>query len=350
MSISSITSSPSLFSTSSLTKSADSPSTASAIVTANTSTDTTSSVNATVSTKWGFKVDENGFFTAEFNKTAGIPTNVKIHQNQLEKVEAYSKIVGSSDDPVTALGKVWSFFSKVSGNTLDPDGSMTIEQVAKMPWSFESNGSLLDNPVSVQKTNEEYTTVNNPSNLIGGMSQNTLDTGLHTFIGGQNEMSQIDQNVSYWKDVYQNEYGVSYDASEVSDQISVGELFGHFCMDAMVLDQPTFDNTRAYYSFLESGQDFKSYLTDKFGADYVKNLADGMNKHFKNPDMFDSLMKEIDRHMKDDYASYLSSQNTTADSFLKNNDTTAKSASSSTYQTTKNIKVPTAGSLLSVGV
>jgi hypothetical protein len=337
-----VTSSPSLFSTSTVTKSADSSSTA-LVVTANTSTDTTSSVNATVSSKWGFKVDENGFFGTDFNKTAGIPTNVKIHQKQMETVEQYTKIVGSSDDPVKALGKVWNFFSKVAGSSLDSDGMMTNKQIANMPYSFQSNGSLLDNPVSVQKTYGEFTKVNDPSNLIGGMSQNTLDTGLRMFAGAQTS------DASYWKDSYQENYGVTYDSSEASDEASVGEIFGQFCMMSMQLDQTTFDNTKAYYSFIETGQDFKSYLTDKFGADYVKNLADGMNKHFKNPDMFDTLMKEIDRHMKDDYASYLSSQNTTADSFLKNNDTTAKSTSSSTYQTTKNIKVPTAGSLINVG-
>lgn len=351
MSISALTLSSSLYTTSTVTKNTES----SGVVTASTSTDeilSTSSVKATVSTKWGFKVDENGFFGADFNKAAGIPSNVKIHQKQMETVEQYTKIVGSSDDPVKALGKVWNFFSKVAGNSLDPDGSMTIEQVAKMPWSFQSNGSLLDSPVSIQKTNAEYTKVNNPSNLIGGMSQNTLDTGLRTFIGAQNDMSQIDQNVSYWKDVYQNEYGVSYNSSEAADQISVGELFGHFCMESMVLDQTTYDNTKAYYSFLESGQDFKSYLTDKFGTEYVKNISDGIVKTFDDPDMFDTLMKEIDRHTKENYASYFSSQNTIADSIMNQSDNTipTNSTLSSVYQSIKNVQLPSAGSLINISI
>jgi hypothetical protein len=349
MSVSSVASqSVFLNTTPSVTKSSDSQK----IVSASSDTsDTavTSGVNATISTPWGFKVDENGFFGTDFNKAAGIPANVKIHKQQMETVEQYTKIVGSSDDPVKALGKVWSFFSKVAGSTLDSDGSMTIEQVAKMPWSFQSNGSLLDNPISVQNTNTEYTKVNNPSNLIGGMSQNTLDTGLRLFIGGQNSGSQLNQDVSYWKDGYQSEYGVAYDSAEASDQISVGELFGHFCMDSMVLDQTTFDNTRAYYSVLESGQDFKAYLTEKFGAEYVKNISDGIAKAFDDPDMFDTLMKEIDHHMKDDYASYLSSPNTTAGSSLSQNDTSTNSTLSSAYQALKNAKLPTAGSLINIG-
>lgn len=350
MSVSSILQS-SLYSASIVKKSSETSSDTGVTFTDTISPSTASSVSATISTKWGFKVDENGFFSTDFNKAAGIPENVKIHQQQMETVEQYSKIVGSGDDPVKALGKVWNFFTKVAGNTLDPDGSMSIEQVSEMPWSFQSNGSLLDNPVSVQKSKSEYYTVNNPSNLIGGMSQNTLDTGLRVFVGAQNEMSQIDKNVSYWKDVYQAEYGVSYDSTEASDQVSVGELFGHFCMDAMVLDQTTFDNTRNYYSFLETGQDFKSYLTDKFGADYIKNLADGMNTHFNDPDMFDTLMKEIDRHTKENNAGYLSSQNIATDSILSKSDGTISSNStpSSVYKALKNTKLPTSGSLINLG-
>ncbi len=346
MSISSITSSPSLFSTSTVTKSADSS--LAGIVTASNSTDTISSVNsvnATVSTKWGFKVDENGFFGADFNKAAGIPANVKIHQKQMETVEQYTKIVGSSDDPVKALGKVWSFFSKVAGSSLDSDGMMTSAQIANMPYSFQSDGSLLDNPVSIQKTYAEFTKVNDPSNLIGGMSQNTLDTGLRMFAGAQTS------DASYWKDDYQDNYGVTYDTSEASDEVSVGEIFGQFCMMSMQLDQTTFDNTKAYYSFLQSGQDFKSYLTDKFGAEYVKNISDGIAKAFDDPDMFDTLMKEIDQSAKETYASYLSSQNATADSVFSQSDNTTSTNStlSSAYQSLKNVKLPASGSLINMG-
>ncbi|MDY0234296.1 MAG: hypothetical protein RBS11_09715 [Sulfurimonas sp.] len=342
MSIASVTSS-SLYSASIVKKRSET----SEISTDAISLSAVSSDSATISTKWGFKVDENGFFSTDFNKAAGIPDNIKIHKQQMDTVEQYAKIVGSNDDPVKALGKVWDFFAKVAGNTLDSDGSMSIEQVSKMPWSFQSNGSLLDNPVSIQKSESDYNAVNNPSNLIGGMSQNTLDTGLKVFIGAQNEMSQIDQNVSYWKDIYQDEYGVSYDSAEASDQVSVGELFGHFCMNAMVLDQTTFDNIRDYHSFLETGQDFESYLTDKFGADYVTNLADGMNIHFDDPDMFDTLMKEIDRHTKENYSSYLSGQSIAKDSILSKND---NNTPSSAYQTLKNAKLPTSGKLLNLGV
>ena len=344
MSVSSISQS-SLYSASIVKKSSETSSDA-----AITSTDTDStSVSATISTKWGFKVDENGFFSTDFNKAAGIPENVKIHQQQMETVEQYAKIVGSGDDPVKALGKVWSFFSKVAGNSLDSDGSMTIAQVAKMPKGFEFNGSLLDNPISIQQTQEEYLQISKISGDIQGLSNNTFETGFRSFFG---ENIAIGDNLPNIKSIYQNYISPNYDSNESQDQISVGELFGAFCYQTMNgIDQDTFDATKAYYSFLKSGQDFQSYLTDKFGADYVKNLADGMNTHFNDPDMFDTLMKEINRHMEDDYAGYLSSQNISADSILSKSESSISSNStpSSVYKALKSTKLPTSGSLINLG-
>lgn len=360
MSVSSVTSqSVFLNSTSSVAKNSDN----SKIVSASSdtsSTSETSGIDATISTKWGFKVDENGFFGTNFNKVAGIPVNVKIHQNQLEMAETYTKAIASSDDPVSALGKVWSFFSKVAGNALDPDGSMTETQILKMPVSFQSNGSLLENPVSIQNTEAESQELSQISGKIQGLTntnpdvldKNAFDTGQRSFFGAGYAGSLPDFH-SAIKDMYQNFVAPVDPSSNVENEISLSELFGVFCMQEMPSSIDTHENIQNYYNFLNSGKDFKSYLTDEFGADYVKNLAGGMNTHFKDPDMFDTLMKEIDRHMKDDYASYLSSQNISADSILSKSDisTSANSTThSSTYQTLKNTKLPTAGSLINLGV
>lgn len=317
-----------------------------------------SSVSTTISTKWGFKVDENGFFSTDFNKAAGIPVNVKIHQNQLEMAETYTKAIGSNDDPVKALGKVWSFFSKVAGNTLDIDGSMTETQILKMPKSFQSNGSLLDNPVSVQKTEAESKELSQISGKIQGLTntnpnvldKDAFDTGQRGFFGGGYAGSLPDFH-SAIKDMYQNFVAPVGPASNIENEISVSELFGVFCMQEMPSSSDVHENIQNYYNFLKSGQNFQSYLTDKFGANYVKNLADGIAKTFNDPDMFDTLMKEIDRHMKDDYAGYLSSQNISADSILSNSDSTISSNStpSSVYKALKNTKLPTSGSLINLG-
>ncbi|MGD9970482.1 MAG: hypothetical protein AB7S65_08495 [Sulfuricurvum sp.] len=357
MLISALTSSSSLYAASSVTKSTES----SGVVTAATSSDEVSSasnVDATISTKWGFKVDENGFFGADFNKAAGIPVNVKINQTQLEMAETYTKAIGSSDDPVTALGKIWSFFSKVAGNALDSDGSMTESQILKMSKTFQSDGSLLDNPVSVQKTAAEAEALSQISGKIQGLTNTNpdvldkaaFDTGQRSFFGSGYAGSLPDFK-SEIKELYQNYVAPVDPASSVENEISVSELFGVFCMQEMPASADTHENVQNYFNFVQSGQDFKSYLTEKFGADHVKNLADGMNANFKDPDMFDNLMKEIDRHNKENYASYLSSQNTTADSILNQNDkTTTNSTLSSAYQGIKNVKLPTSGSLINIGI
>lgn len=351
--------SSSLFSTSTVTKSADNSS--AGIVTASTSTDkvsSASSVNATVSTKWGFKVDENGFFGTDFNKAAGIPSNVKINQTQLEMAETYTKAIGSSDDPVTALGKIWSFFSKVAGNSLDSDGSMTESQILKMPKSFQSDGSLFDNPVSVQKTASEAQELDQISGKIQGLTntnpdvldKEAFDTGQRSFFGAGYSGSLPDFQ-SGIKDLYQNYVAPVDPASSMENEISVSELFGVFCMQEMPASADRHENIQNYYNFLKSGKSFQSYLTDEFGADYVKNLADGMNTHYKDPNMFDTLMKEIDRHMKDDYASYLSSQNIATDTLNSLSDKTASTSPtlSSAYQSIKNVKLPVSGSLINLG-
>ncbi|EQB40054.1 hypothetical protein M947_03265 [Sulfurimonas hongkongensis] len=340
MSIASVTSS-SLYSASIVKKRSET----SEISTDAISLSAVSSDSATISTKWGFKVDENGFFSTDFNKAAGIPDNIKIHKQQMDTVEQYAKIVGSNDDPVKALGKVWDFFAKVAGNTLDSDGSMSIEQVSKMPRSFEFTGSLFDNPISIQQTQKEYLQVSKISGDIQGMSENTFETGFRSFFG---ENIAVGDNLQNIKSIYQNYISPNYNSSESKDQISVGELFGAFCTQTIGgTDQATYNATKAYYKFLETGQDFESYLTDKFGADYVTNLADGMNIHFDDPDMFDTLMKEIDRHTKENYSSYLSGQSIAKDSILSKND---NNTPSSAYQTLKNAKLPTSGKLLNLGV
>lgn len=352
MSVSSVASQSVFLNTpTSVTKNSDSSKIVSASL--NTSdTSATSSVDATISTKWGFKVDENGFFGADFNKVAGIPANIKINQKQMETVEQYSKIVGSSDDPVTALGKVWSFFSKVAGSTLDSDGSMTIEQVAKMPFSYQIDGSLLNNPVSVQNSWDEMDKVNSAYSNIAAMSNNTLDNGLQGFFGG---LTQWDPNGDQLKETYKALTGVEYDSNEPSGEVGVGELFGVFCNNALQPEKEYVDNVHSYYAFLQSGQDFKSYLTNKFGSDYMQKLTDAINTMPDGkviPSMIDDLFKELDQSMKANYTSYLSSQNTIADSILSQNDNTTSTNStlSSMYQGIKNVKSPSAGSLINIGI
>ena len=119
-------------------------------------TASTSTKEATISTQWGFKVDENGYFGADFNAATGIPSNVKINQKTLETVATSMQVMGSSQDPLSALSKAWNNFSKIAGASLDPDGSMNADQLSNMPLSYTLDSSIFGNLVSVKQTWNEY--------------------------------------------------------------------------------------------------------------------------------------------------------------------------------------------------
>ena len=329
------------------TKSVDS----SSLTTSVADTTTSSAVDATIPTKWGFKVDANGFFGTDFNAAAGIPADVKINQKQMDMVEQYTSVVGSSDDPVTALGKVWSFFSKVAGGSLSSTGTMSINQVNNMPYGFQSDGSLLDNPVSVQKTMDEMDKMISTKNNVQAMSNNTLDTGLQGLFGG---LTAWDPDGDQVKELYQSAIGTQYDPNEQKGQLGVGELFGSFCALNLQDSKEHVQMIQSYYSVLKSGQDFQSYLTNQFGPDYMKQLADHINTMPDGkviPNMIDDLFKTLDEAMKTNYSEYLKSQNGISDSIPQNTNTvTALNSSSSTYQSIGNNKLPSAGSLINIGI
>ena len=316
-------------------------------------TTTTSNVIATIPTKWGFKVDANGFFGTDFNKAAGIPDNVKINQKQMDMVEQYTQAVGSSDDPVKALGKVWNFFSTVSAGSLSATGTMNIDQVNNMPYSYQYDGSLLDNPVNVQKSWDEMDKVVSVNNNIQAMSNNTLNSGVQGLFGG---LKDWDPNGDQVKDEYKAVMGTSYDASEQKGQLGIGELFGVFCGTNMQESMNDFQSVHSYYSLMQSGQDFKSYLTNTFGSSYMKQLSDNINTMPDGkviPNMIDDLFKTIDEAMKTNYAQYQQSQNSASDSILKNGNNTASllcSIVKSGYQSIKISQMPTSGSLISFSI
>lgn len=300
-----------------------------------------------MSTKWGFKVDQNGFFGADFNKVAEIPENVKINQQMLEGAEKYAQNLGTNLDPIASISKIWDFFSAISGNTLDSDGDglMTLKQVKSMPLSYVTDGSMLDSVVSVQKSFEENMEVNSVYNNIGYMSNNTLDTGLRSFLGMN---FSVTENIADIKDTYKSMVGVNYDQSEDTDKISVGELFGIF-VNGEYGTETEVDKIKSYYSLLDSGQSLKSYLTDTFGADYMKQLAINIGTMPDGkfiPDMLDTLFDAIDKTMKKQYAEHKAKQ---ADSIASTTDNSVLNSLSQNYQAAKIAKLPM-GSLISIEV
>lgn len=67
-------------------KNADSKGTNSSILNSSQNTNSTQSKNSNSNEILGYKVDKDGFFTAEFNEKAGIPSDYKIHSSTMQSL------------------------------------------------------------------------------------------------------------------------------------------------------------------------------------------------------------------------------------------------------------------------
>jgi len=380
MSVSSIASqSVFLNTTPSVTKNSDSSKIASASDTSPTAT--TSSVNATISTKWGFKVDENGFFGTDFNKAVGIPDNIKIHQTMMDIADKYTVARGDGMDSLNVFSRVWTLYSTIAGNTLDPSGTgyMTQQEAAAMPKSYVSKGSLTDGVVSVQKNMDQWFAMQKTAADVDNATDGLLNTGWKGFMAFDGTSGKDNDGTTAFygsREIFELHSGTKYEKSESEDKLAIGELFGAFFYkrvdeetNAYNMDNSNISmsgvqyngsvkSTQAYYKFLESGQDIKTYISSTKGKDYLDeftnrisrlpngeidtNLAD---KFFE--ELETSLQKQRTQYQANSYP-YLdpSISKTTADS----TDNTPLSQLSPMYHTTKSIKLPATGSLINLGV
>ena len=94
----------------------------------------------------GYKVDKDGYFTDEFNKQAGIPSDYKIHSSTLESLvnvaegtSFFSRTFKSIDIAKTA-GNAYKILSQVVGeDTLNSKDSFSIDEIRNFPQGFEYN-------------------------------------------------------------------------------------------------------------------------------------------------------------------------------------------------------------------
>ena len=98
----------------------------------------------------GYKVDEDGYFTSEFNEAAGIPKDYKIHSDTLkslvnvnDKTIAFNKMFSKIDIAKT-VGNAYKILSQVAGDELlNSKESFTKEDLAKFPQGYEYEKSSL---------------------------------------------------------------------------------------------------------------------------------------------------------------------------------------------------------------
>ena len=94
----------------------------------------------------GYKVDKDGYFTDEFNKQAGIPSEYKIHSSTLESLvnvaegtSFFSRTFKSIDIAKTA-GNAYKILCQVVGeDTLNSKDSFSLDEIRNFPQGFEYN-------------------------------------------------------------------------------------------------------------------------------------------------------------------------------------------------------------------
>ena len=102
--------------------------------------------NQTSSLVLGYKVDKDGYFTDEFNKQAGIPSDYKIHSSTLESLvnvadgtSFFSRTFKSIDIAKTA-GNAYKILSQVVGeDTLNSKDSFSLDEIRNFPQGFSYN-------------------------------------------------------------------------------------------------------------------------------------------------------------------------------------------------------------------
>ena len=94
----------------------------------------------------GYKVDKDGYFTDEFNKQAGIPSDYKIHSSTLEslvRIETQSDYMQRTFDSIDILKTVnnaYKILSQVVGeDTLNSKDSFSLDEIRNFPQGFSYN-------------------------------------------------------------------------------------------------------------------------------------------------------------------------------------------------------------------
>ena len=107
---------------------------------------TKASTNQTSSLVLDYKVDKDGYFTDEFNKQAGIPSEYKIHSSTLESLvnvaegTSFFSRTFKSIDIVKTAGNAYKILSQVVGeDILNSKESFSLDEIRNFPQGFEYN-------------------------------------------------------------------------------------------------------------------------------------------------------------------------------------------------------------------
>ncbi|HEF2721373.1 TPA: hypothetical protein R8594_000563 [Campylobacter coli] len=108
----------------------------------------------------GYGVDENGFFTSDFNEAAGLPKDYKIYAKDIENfVNIQTKSLLSSYiniDIAKSIGNAYKVFSQLLNDELNNKINFTKEDLVKIPQGFEFNQNTLEINKKYNLNDKEY--------------------------------------------------------------------------------------------------------------------------------------------------------------------------------------------------
>lgn len=100
----------------------------------------------------GYKVDKEGYFTAEFNKAANIPEDIKIHSSTMQSLVDFWANKNTSSmikvfeniDIAKTVGNAYKILSQlIDKDTLDSKANFTLDEIKNLPQGYEFNRQSL---------------------------------------------------------------------------------------------------------------------------------------------------------------------------------------------------------------
>ncbi|HEB7555595.1 TPA: hypothetical protein RZH79_000760, partial [Campylobacter coli] len=138
----------------------------------------------------GYGVDENGFFTSDFNEKAGIPKDYKIYAKDIENFinkqqnsDSYSSTYFQVDIAKT-ISNAYKVFSQIVPQT--SNHSFSQEELANIPYAF-----VVDNNLNVIKTSSYE---NFSKNIFGKETSDNWELSFNTLEGVGLKLNPINSN------------------------------------------------------------------------------------------------------------------------------------------------------------
>ena len=130
-------------------KNADSKGTNSSILNSSQNTNSTQNKNSNSNEILGYKVDKDGFFTAEFNEKAGIPKDFKIHSSSMQQIveqamsyQPFNTPLHASIDIAASVGNAYKVFSQLTNDSAK--STFHTDEIQNLPFIYQYNTSTLE--------------------------------------------------------------------------------------------------------------------------------------------------------------------------------------------------------------